>query len=81
MKPVWPLLHNMLWAKLSSTEPAWQRLAIAAWATMVAATPQSWSRFLIGFRYEPMRRPQSLQRVAERIGRCRRTRGMVPSAG
>ena len=78
---VWPLLRDMIGATLSSTEPLWQRLALAAWATMIAATPPSWSRFLIRLRYEPMRRPKLFKRVAEHIGRIRRTRGTVKSAG
>jgi glycosyltransferase involved in cell wall biosynthesis len=79
--PVWPLLRDMLSATLSSTEPLWQRLAIAAWATLVAATPPGWSRFLIGLRCEPMRRPQWLQSIAEHIGQRRRTRSTVRSPG
>lgn len=73
--PAWKILGEMLAATLASTEPLWQRFAVAAWATLVAATPHKWCRTLIVLRYEPTNRPQWLQRLAEGIGRSRRTRG------
>ena len=76
-----PLLRDMLGATLISTEPLWQRLAVASWATLLAAAPPRWSRDLIDARYEPARRPHWLQKLAEHIGQRRRSRGKGHSAG
>jgi glycosyltransferase involved in cell wall biosynthesis len=80
-KPAWPSLRAMLGATRVSTGPWWQRIAVATWATLVAAAPPSWARALIELRYEPIARPRWRRLLAERIGRRRRTRaGLQPCA-
>jgi hypothetical protein len=80
-KLVWPLLRSMLGAILISIEPPWQRLAVALWATVLAAAPPPWSQALIRARYEPSLRPNWMQKLAEGVGKHRRRRGAARSAG
>jgi glycosyltransferase involved in cell wall biosynthesis len=80
-EPVAPLLRALLHAIRHGPDPVWQRAAIAVWAILVASLPAAWSQPLISMRCEPSQRPKWLRMFAEHIGRRRRTRGPLHSAG
>lgn len=73
-EPVAPVLRGMLDAVRQSTDPVWQKFAIACWAVLVAGLPAPLSRPLISMRCEPSERPKWFHALVEHIGDRRRSR-------
>ena len=57
------LLAATLRAALEAPYTVWHRLLRACWITAVATTPRRWARRLVCLRYDPTRRPSTIEAI------------------